>query len=1115
MISLLHVDNDQNFLKTTRDYLEKTGDFQVHSAASVKDALEILSSRSFDVIVSAHIFRKLDGIGLLKTLRSQDDTTPFIFFSSSGTGKTAMEALNLGAGYFLPKGAAPEAELPHLRKIAGQVVSGYRKDRDLKSLVKIPYQNPAPVMRVSKEGMLIFANPSSEPLLESWGITPGQMIPGVIRKTVDAAMSRGDVVKTEYVAGDRTYDITFRPTVSEGYVNIYGYDITKRKRAETALHESKKVAEESLALLQTLIQNAPVGFAFVDNGFRFVQVNDALAEINGLPRALHIGRTVEEIVPDIWPRLKPVYNSVLETGKPVINIELHRKSADQPGLNRYLLGNYYPVRTTSNEIIGIGIIVIDITEKKESEDALRKREAQLNLSQQIAHIGSWDLDLKENHLTWSDEIYRIFEISKEAFGASYEAFLNQIHPEDREMVNTAYSESVKNRTPYEIEHRLLFPDGRIKYVLEQCETYYDDERQPVRSAGVVQDITRRRQADEAVKAEHQRLNDILDMLPVYVVVLTRDYQVPFANRFFRERFGESGGRRCYEYLFNRTSPCETCETFTVLKTHEPHHWEWLGPDGRNYDIFDFPLTDPEGSPLILEMGIDITERMRAEEALRSASTYNRILLEASLDPLVTISHDGKISDVNEATIKITGYSREDLVGTDFSRYFTEPETAKAGYEKVFRDGHVRDYELQIRHRNGEVTPVLYNATLYRNESGDITGVFAAARDITERKRAENLLMRFNVDLEIGIREKTAELADLNALLKEEIAQRKLADETLRKTLSLLNASLESTADGILVVDRAGKIGGYNQNFATMWRIPESVLKSREDASALQYVRAQIKNPDGFLDRITDIYSHPERESYDMVEISDGRIFERYSKPQKIGNAVVGRVWSFRDITERKKAEETLVASLTEKEVLLREIHHRVKNNLQLISGLLDMTRMRTPDLATNSILTDMMMKIQTMAQIHTRLYESKQFGKISLEGQVRDQIAALSNIYSSKQYDVTCGIDSQEIYLPVDQAIPCALVVNEILSNAYKHAFRGRKHGTIGISMTEDTGKLRIAVRDDGIGFPEEFDIDRANSLGLKLIRTLVQHQLKGSVTFSSHNGTEVIVEFPLQSAGM
>jgi two-component sensor histidine kinase len=158
----------------------------------------------------------------------------------------------------------------------------------------------------------------------------------------------------------------------------------------------------------------------------------------------------------------------------------------------------------------------------------------------------------------------------------------------------------------------------------------------------------------------------------------------------------------------------------------------------------------------------------------------------------------------------------------------------------------------------------------------------------------------------------------------------------------------------------------------------------------------------------------------------------------------------------------------------------------------------------------MMLKIQTMAQIHTRLYESKQFGKISITGQFRDQITALSNIYSRKGHEIRCEIQPGEVFLPVDQALPCALVVNEILSNAYKHAFKGRKSGTIEISAVQQNGQIHIIVRDNGIGMPAHFDISRSTSLGLKLIRTLVQHQLRGSLTINSNHGTEIIVEFPI-----
>jgi len=138
----------------------------------------------------------------------------------------------------------------------------------------------------------------------------------------------------------------------------------------------------------------------------------------------------------------------------------------------------------------------------------------------------------------------------------------------------------------------------------------------------------------------------------------------------------------------------------------------------------------------LLMSTDITEKKQAEEKLRYASQYARSLIEASLDPLVTISAEGKITDVNEATSKVTGMPREKLIGTDFSDYFTEPENARKGYEQVFSKGFVTDYPLTIRHRGGRLAHVLYNASVYRDVKGNVLGVFAAARDVTAQTEAE-------------------------------------------------------------------------------------------------------------------------------------------------------------------------------------------------------------------------------------------------------------------------------------------------------------------------------------------------------------------------------------------
>ncbi len=163
---------------------------------------------------------------------------------------------------------------------------------------------------------------------------------------------------------------------------------------------------------------------------------------------------------------------------------------------------------------------------------------------------------------------------------------------------------------------------------------------------------------------------------------------------------------------------------------------------KHVQVIRHPVLNGAGEIIrIMGTAIDITDRKRAEEALRLANAYNRGLIEASLDPLVTIGPDGKITDVNAATEAATGRSRDELIGTDFCDYFTEPANARAGYEQVFREGLVRDYPLELRHRDGRVMSVSYNAAVYRDESGAVVGVFAAARDITERKRAEEALRR--------------------------------------------------------------------------------------------------------------------------------------------------------------------------------------------------------------------------------------------------------------------------------------------------------------------------------------------------------------------------------------
>ena len=312
--------------------------------------------------------------------------------------------------------------------------------------------------------------------------------------------------------------------------------------------------------------------------------------------------------------------------------------------------------------------------------------------------------------------------------------------------------SIATGQMFDMEFPLRGADGIFRTFLTRVLPMKDNAGNVLQWFGTNTDVTERKIVEQAlleseahrrvavaVGAERQQLFDILETLPIMICLLTPDYHVAFSNLSFREKFGESGGRCCYDYCFGRKKPCDFCESYKVLETGQPHFWEVHGPDGSIIEAYDFPFTEIDDSPMILEMGIDITEQKKAEEKIRLSNIYNRSLIEASLDPLVTIGHDGKITDLNEATEQVTGYSRDELIGTDFTNYFTEPEIAKEGYQEVFKQGFISDYALEIQHKDGSIIPVLYNASVYQDESGKVIGVFAAARDVTTLKKAEIML----------------------------------------------------------------------------------------------------------------------------------------------------------------------------------------------------------------------------------------------------------------------------------------------------------------------------------------------------------------------------------------
>ncbi len=213
--------------------------------------------------------------------------------------------------------------------------------------------------------------------------------------------------------------------------------------------------------------------------------------------------------------------------------------------------------------------------------------------------------------------------------------------------------------------------------------------------------------------------------------------------------------------------------------------------------------------------------------------------------------------------------------------------------------------------------------------------------------------------------------------------------------------------------------------------------------------------------------------------------------------------------KRKRAEEQLKESLKEKEILLREIHHRVKNNMQIISSLLMLQEELSKDEKVNEMLKDSQNRIMSMALIHEKLYRSENLSKINLKEYIDDLVDGLFQSYGTGEDKVTLNINVENVLFGIDSAIPCGLIINELISNSLKHAFPEGKNGEIKIFFrSTDENMIELLVGDNGVGIPKDLDFSKTESLGLHLVTMLVENQLHGEITLNRDKGTEFQIKF-------
>ena len=276
---------------------------------------------------------------------------------------------------------------------------------------------------------------------------------------------------------------------------------------------------------------------------------------------------------------------------------------------------------------------------------------------------------------------------------------------------------------------------------------------------------------------------------------------------------------------------------------------------------------------------------------------------------------------------------------------------------------------------------------------------------------------------------------------------------------------------------------------------------------VEYIRKELKNP--FV-RIVLRTGQPGR-APQMQVVRDFDINDYKEKieltDQKLYTTVVASIRSYRDLRTIEQHRSEIEASLKEKEVLLKEIHHRVKNNLQVISSLLSMQSMKIDEPAALQMFQDSRDRVRTMALIHEKLYQSENLSRVDFADYIRTMSRELSFLYEYRE-TVRFEFDVDEVMIGIDKAVPCGLIINELLTNALKYAFSDDRSGTISLRLKREGDFIRLEIADDGVGLPAETDLEQSGTLGLQLV-TILAGQLSARITLDRDSGTRYIIRFP------
>jgi len=346
-------------------------------------------------------------------------------------------------------------------------------------------------------------------------------------------------------------------------------------------------------------------------------------------------------------------------------------------------------------------------------------------------------------------------------------------------------------------------------------------------------------------------------------------------------------------------------------------------------------------------------------------------------------------------------------------------------------------------------------------------------------------------------------------LFHDITEKKIIEDNLKMKSMFLEAVANSSIDGILVVDLKGKKILQNQRTLDLWQISPEIAADEDGSKQVDHVLKMTKNPEKFYEEIEYQKKHPYKTTLDELELVNGTVLHRHSAPVLGEDGKnYGRIYHFHDITSFKKAEDKIRSLLEEKEIILKEVHHRVKNYMSTLIGLLVLQTSTLKDDAAIHALDDAKQRLSGMMKLYEKLYVSGSGGSISTKEYLPDLIdEIIANFPESEIVTVNKNID--DIILDAKTLQTISIITNELLTNIMKYAFKGRSSGTIEIKFKVNNHKIIFAISDDGVGINEKILKTKIGGFGLMLVKSLVSN-LKGDIDFRYDNGTEVLISFDI-----